>query len=137
MRLFLTALLGGLLSFGCGLALVFAATEWLPCLDDAGSCRMGEAFGYLGAIIYAPLATAVFGLTAWRSASERPIAIAALVLLAPIAAILLMAVVRNGLPVNFAHERQGLLQFYAPPALIVAVQWAVLRAYISRSAPAQ
>jgi hypothetical protein len=29
------------------------------------------------------------------------------------------------------------LQFYVPPALIVAVQWAVLRAYIRRRAPAQ
>lgn len=135
MRLALTILLAGLLSFGLALALVFAASAWLPCLEDVGSCRIGEAFGYLAAIVYALVTMLAFALTAWCAPRERPITIVALALVAPMAGLMLVAILRNGLPVDLAHERQGLLQFYALPTLIVAAQWAVLQASMRRPAP--
>lgn len=135
MRLALTILLAGLLSFGLALALVFAASAWLPCLEDVGSCRIGEAFGYLAAIVYTPVTMLAFALTAWCAPRERPITIVALALVAPMAGLMLVAILRNGLPVDLAHERQGLLQFYALPTLIVAAQWAVLQASMRRPAP--
>jgi hypothetical protein len=135
MRLVLTILLAGLLSFGLSLALVFAVSTWLPCLEGVGSCCMGEAFGYLAAIVHAPVTSLAFALTAWPALRERPITIVALALVAPIAGLLLIAILRNGPPVDLAHERQGLLQFSAPPMLIVAVQWVVLRASMRRLGP--
>ena len=135
MRLALTILLAGLLSSGLALALVFAASAWLPCLEDVGSCRIGEAFGYLAAIVYALVTMLAFALTAWCAPRERPITIVALALVAPMAGLMLVAILRNGLPVDLAHERQGLLQFYAVPTLIVAAQWAVLQASMRRPAP--
>jgi hypothetical protein len=135
MRLVLTILLSGLLSFGLALALVFAVSTWLPCLGDVGSCRMGGAFGYLAEIVYAPVTMLAFALTAWRAPHKRPITILALALVAPIAGLLLIAILRNGPPVDLAHERQGLLQFSAPPMLIVAVRWIELRASMRRPEP--
>jgi hypothetical protein len=135
MRLALTILLAGLLSSGLALALVFAASAWLPCLEDVGSCRIGEAFGYLAAIVYALVTMLAFALTAWCAPRERPITIVALALVVPMAGLMLVAILRNGLPVDLAHERQGLLQFYAVPTLIVAAQWAVLQASMRQAAP--
>ena len=134
MRLFLTVLLGGVVSFALGFALVFAVSEWLPCPDDRASCGMGQAYSIIATMIYAPLVTIVFGIAVWRVPSERAIAVVAIALLAPIAGLLLFGVILNGMPRDIVRELYGLLEFYVPPALIVAVQWAVLRAYIRRSA---
>ncbi len=136
MRLMLTVLLGGALSCGFGAALVYAATDGMTCYDDAGSCRLAEAMGYLFVMAYAVLATIVFGITGWRVPTERALAIAALALVVPVVATLLLALVRNGLPRDPSHEAQGLLQLYAPPLLIVGVQWALLRSYMRRRVPA-
>jgi Na+-transporting NADH:ubiquinone oxidoreductase subunit NqrE len=135
MRLFLTVLLGGLVSFALGFALVFAVSEWLPCPDDHASCGMGQAYSIIAVMIFAPLVMLVFGFAVWRNASERAIAIAAIALLAPIVGVLLFAMILNGMPRHIVRELYGLLEFYVPLVLIVGVQWAVLRAYIRRPAP--
>jgi hypothetical protein len=135
MRLFLIVLLGGLVSFALAFALVFAVSEWLPCPDDHASCGMGQAYSIIATMIFAPLVTLVFGFAVWRSASERAIAIAAVVLIAPIAGVLLFAMILNGMPRNLVREAYGLLEFYLPLVLIVGVQWAVLRTYLRRPAP--
>jgi hypothetical protein len=137
MRLFLVVLLGGVLSFALAFALVFAVSEWLPCPDDHTSCGMGQAYSIIATMIYAPLVTIVFGIAVWRVPRERAIAIAAVALTAPIAGVLLFAMILNGMPRDWTREAYGLLEFYVPLVLIVGVQWAVLRAYIRRRAPAQ
>jgi hypothetical protein len=136
MRLFLTILLSGLVSFGLGFALVYAASEWMPCFDDVGSCRMGEAYGVIGTMVYTPIVTLLFGFTMWRARSERALTIVMAVLLVPIVIILAIGIAVTGLRFDFARDGQGLLQFYVPLVIIVAVQWAVLRAYIRRNIPA-
>ena len=133
MRVFLTVLLSGFASFCLGFALVFAASEWLPCFDDAGSCRMGEAYGIVGTIVYTPIVMLLFGFTMWRARSTRALTIVMIVLLAPIAVILAIGIAVTGIHFNLARDGQGLLQFYVPLVLIVAVQWAMLRAYIRRT----
>jgi hypothetical protein len=135
MCLVLTILLAGLLSFGLALALVFVASTWLHRLEDVDSCSVGEVFGYLAAIVYEPVTMLAFALTAWRAPRERSIRIVAFGLVAPIAGLMLVAILRNGPPVDLAQERQRLPQFYAPPTLIVAVQWAILQASMRRPAP--
>jgi hypothetical protein len=136
MRLFLTVLLGGCLSFGLGFALVYAASEWLPCFDDRMSCRMGEAYGIIATIVYAPVATLLFGVTVWRAPSERAIAIAMAALLVPVIGILAIGIMMTGAHFDLARDGQGLLQFYVPLTLIVIVQWAIMRAYLRRKAAA-
>lgn len=135
MRLFVTVLLGGVVSFALGFALVFAVSEWLPCPDDRASCGMGQAYSIIAVMIFAPLVMLVFGFAVWRSASERAIAIAAITLLAPIVGVLLFAMILNGMPRDIMRELYGLLEFYVPLVLIVGVQWAVLRVYMRRPAP--
>lgn len=135
MRLLLAVLLGGVLSFALGFALVFAVSEWLPCPDDHASCGMGQAYSIIVTMIYALLAMLVLGFTVWRSASARAITIAAVALVAPVIAILLFAMALNGMPGDIMRELYGLLEFYIPPVLIVIVQWAVLRVYMQRAAP--
>ena len=136
MRLFLTVLAGGGVSFALALGLVLFATQVLPCRDDAASCGMGGAWSIIAIMIWAPLVTLVFGLTVWLAPGERGIAVAAIALSAPVAGILLFGTVLNGLPRDFGREIQGLVAFFAPPLLIVGVQWALLRAYMRRRVPA-
>ena len=136
MRLLLIVLLGGLVSFGLGLALVYAVTEWIPCRDDASSCKLGEAMGYVAVMAYAPVAMLVLGITAWRARTVRAIGIAALALVAPMVALLLYGIALNGIPYDVSREIPDLLRFFLSPVLIVAVQWGVLRAYMRRSVPA-
>jgi len=136
MRLLLTVLVGGIVSFALALGLVLFATHVLPCHDDRASCGMGEAWSIIAVMIWAPLVTLVFGLTVWLAPGERGIAVAAIALSAPVAGILLFAMILNGLPRDFGREIQGLAGFYVPPLLIVGVQWALLRAYMRRRVPA-
>jgi len=136
MRLALTVLLGGIVSFALALSLVLFATHVLPCHDDRASCGMGEAWSVIAVMIWAPLAMLVIGLTVWLAPGEHGIAVAAIALSAPVAGILLFAMILNGLPRDLGREIQGLVAFYAPPLLIVGVQWALLRAYMRRRVPA-
>ncbi len=136
MRLFLTLLAAGVVSFALALALVLFATQVLPCHDDRASCGMGEAWSVIAVMIWAPLVMLVFGITVWLAPTERGLAIAAIALSAPVAGILLFAMLLNGLPRDIGREIQGLIAFYAPPLLIVGVQWALLRAYMRRRVPA-
>jgi hypothetical protein len=135
MRLFLAVLLGGVVSFALGFTLVFAVSEWLPCPDDHASCGMGQAYSIIATMIFAPLATFVFGIAVWRVPSQRAIAVVAIALIAPIAGLLVFAFILNGMPRDIVRELYGLLEFYVPLVLIVGVQWAVLRAYMQRAAP--
>jgi hypothetical protein len=130
MRLFLIVLLAGALSAAAAFAVVYLATHGLPRFDDAASIGMGEVFGIIGTSMYAPVAMTVFGATLWRGGRERGIAIAALALLAPIALILLIGMAGGG---RFSmRELQGMLQFVVPLALVVVLQWLVLRTYLRR-----
>jgi hypothetical protein len=136
MRLFLTLLAAGVISFALALGLVLFATQVLPCHDDRASCGMGEAYSIIAVMIWAPLVTLVFGFTVWRAPTERSLAIAGLALSAPVAGILLFAMILNGLPRDIGREMQGFVAFYVPPLLIVGVQWGLLRAYMRRRVPA-
>jgi hypothetical protein len=129
MRLLLVVLIGGLVSFGLGLALVYAVFYWWPCHDSQSSCRLGYILGYGAIMAYAPLATLVFAVTAWRAGSERAVSLAALALLAPIAAFLFYGVLLYGVA-DVTRDWAGFLQVITAPALIVVVQWAVLRAHL-------
>jgi hypothetical protein len=134
MRLFLTVLIGGIISFALALGLVLFVTQVLPCHEDRASCGMGQAYSIIATMIVAPLVMLVFGFTVWLAPGERGIAIAAVALSAPVAGILLFAMILNGLPRDIGREMQGLLAFYVPPLLIVGVQWVVLRGYMRRPA---
>ncbi len=97
---------------------------------------MGEAWSLIAVMIWAPLVMAVFGVTIWLAPTERGLAVAAIALSAPVAGILLFAMLLNGLPRDWGRELQGLIAFYVPPLLIVGVQWGLLRAYMQRKVPA-
>jgi multisubunit Na+/H+ antiporter MnhG subunit len=135
MRLFLTVLIGGIISFALALGLVLFATQVLPCHEDRASCGMGQAYSIIATMIFAPLATFVFGIAVWRVPSQRAIAVVAIALIAPIAGLLVFAFILNGMPRDIVRELYVLLEFYVPLVLIVGVQWAVLRAYMQRAAP--
>jgi hypothetical protein len=129
MRLLLIVLAAGTVSLGIAFALVYAASHWLPCYDDPASCGMGEVYGVIGTLFYAPCAMLAFGITLWRKRSERAIGIATFCLLVPIAAIVLFGMSQNGTRLEF-REFQGALQFFVPLTLTVVLQWLILRTYL-------
>jgi ABC-type nitrate/sulfonate/bicarbonate transport system permease component len=133
MRLLLSVIAAGGLSFAVAFGLVYAASHWLPCFDDRAACGLGEVYGTIGTLFYAPLAMIVFGLTLWRWPTERAIGIVALVLLTPIILLLLYGILLNEAQIRL-RELQGALQFFVPLALTVLVQWFVLRGYLRRRA---
>jgi hypothetical protein len=128
-RLFLTVVFGAALSFAIAFALVYAVFYWWPCRDTESSCRLGYILGYGAIMAYAPLATLVFAITAWRAGNERAVSLAALALLAPIAAFLFYGVLLYGVA-DVTRDWAGFLQVITAPALIVVIQWAVLRAHL-------
>jgi len=135
MRLFAIALLGGLLSFALGYALITAVSVMAPCVDSQSACRLGDLIGYGAVSIYGPLAALVLGLVAWRAGNERAISLAALALLAPIGGVLLFGILTVGIPTDPARDGPDMLRGFTAPTLIVIVQWAILRAYVMRRVP--
>jgi hypothetical protein len=130
MRLLLIVVAAGALSLGAALALVYFASHWLPCMDDHASCGMGEVFGVIGTLVYAPVAMIVYGITLWRARGVRAIGIAMIALLVPIVLILVVGMSRGGR--LSMRDLQGMLQFTVPLSLTVVLQWLVLRAYLRR-----
>ena len=133
MRLLLNVIAAGVLSFAVAFGLVYAASHWLPCFDDRAACGLGEVYGTIGTMFYAPLAMIVFGISLWRWSTERAIGIAAVILLAPIVLILLYGMLLNEAQIRL-RELQGALQFFVPLALTVVLQWLMLRGYLRRRA---
>ena len=119
-----------LASLGAGLALSIAVSALWRCRDEAFACSLDPIFSAAAIVGYGLLAIAVFAVAA-RQARIQPLDIAAAALIAPVVAVLVYAVIRNGglehLLANFERAARGTFQLYVPLCLTVAVQWLMTR----------
>ena len=129
-------LLAILASIGAGLALSIAVSALWRCRDDAFACSMDPVFSAASIVGYGLLSMMVLGVTA-RSPALRQLDVAAAVLVVPVVAVLVYAIIRNGglghFLANFERAARAAFQLYVPLCLTVMVQWALIR----RAPPAE
>jgi hypothetical protein len=120
-----------LVSLGAGLALSVAVSALWRCRDDAFTCSMDPIFSAATIVGYGLLPMMVFGVMAARSPTMRQLDVAAAVLVVPVVAVLVYAIIRNGglghFLANFERAARAIFQLYVPLCLTVAVQWALTR----------
>jgi hypothetical protein len=118
-------------SLAAGLALSIGVSALWRCFDDAFACSLDPIFSAASIAGYGLLSMVVFGVAAGRGANGRNIDVAAAVLIAPVVAVLVYAIVRNGglghFLANFERAARGICQLYLPLCLTVAVQWMLVR----------
>jgi hypothetical protein len=128
---FAQILLAILASIGAGLALSIAVSALWRCRDDAFACSMDPIFSAATIVGYGLLSMMVFGVTASRSRTPRRLDAAAAVLVVPVVAVLVYAIIRNGglghFLANFERAARAVFQLYVPLCLTVMVQWALIR----------
>ena len=90
LRLVLLLLAGGVVSFALGLGAIWLAGR-LPCSGETLSCNIQEAVGAYAVLIWAVLGPTVFGVTIAVARNRMALMGAMLVLLAPLAALYLLA----------------------------------------------
>jgi hypothetical protein len=129
-----------LASLGAGLALSIAVSAFWRCRDDAFTCSMDPVFSAASIVGYGLLSMMVLGVTAARSPAMRQLDVAAAVLVVPVVAVLVYAIIRNGglehFLANFERGARAVFQLYVPLCLTVAVQWALTRRTLPRPAEA-
>ena len=134
---FAQILLAILVSLGAGLALSITVSALWRCRDDAFACSMDPVFSAATIVGYGLLSMMVFGVTGSRNRSLRQFDVAAAVLVVPVAAVLVYAIIRNGglghFLANFERAARAVFQLYVPLCLTVMVQWALIR----RARPAE
>lgn len=120
-----------LASLAAGLALSIAVSALWRCRDDAFACSMDPAFSAASIVGYGLLSMMVLSVTAARSPGMRQLDVAAAVLVVPVVAVLVYAIIRNGglghFLANFERGARAIFQLYVPLCLTVAVQWALTR----------
>mgnify|MGYP001351666727 CR=1 FL=1 len=133
----LVAILG---SLGAGLAASIAVSALWRCRDDAFACSMDPIFSVATIVGYGLLSMTVLGVTAARSRTLRQIDVAAAVLIVPVIAVLVYAIIRNGglghFLANFERAARAVFQLYVPLCLTVIVQWLLTRHTLLRPAEA-
>lgn len=129
-----------LASLAAGLALSIAVSALWRCRDDAFACSMDPVFSAASIVGYGLLSTMVLGVTASRSPAMRQLDVAAAALVAPVVAVLVYAIVRNGglghFLANFERAARAVFQLYVPLCLTVMVQWLLTRRTLPRPAEA-
>jgi hypothetical protein len=127
-RLLLGLLGAGALSFLAGLGLV-QLIERVPCHGETLVCNINQAIGAYAVVIWAILGPLIFGLTLSIARNRKALLGAAMVLLVPPVAFLLITQIEHTLYLGFEPQRQfrTFLVTLAPPALTVLVQYLILR----------
>jgi len=120
-----------LASLAAGLALSIAVSALWRCRDDAFACSMDPVFSAASIVGYGLFSMMVLSVTANRNRATPQLDVAAAVLVVPVVAMLVYAIVRNGglghFLANFERAARAVFQLYVPLCLTVAVQWALTR----------
>jgi len=138
MRLLGLILLNAVAALAVGEAFNHVVSEWLPCQGERLACTMDGIAGMVVTAVLAILAMIVLGVIAYARPRVRPLDIAVAALALPIAFLLVvtlqeMVLLRDGWDFTW-RQWQKLLQIVVPAALVVVLQWLVLRRYLRRSA---
>ena len=127
-RVVLALFAAGALSFLAG----YAFTELIaliPCRGENLACNIDQAIGGYAVVIWAILGPLIFGLVLAIARNRAALLGAAIVLLIPPIAFLLLTQIEHATYVALEPQRQlrTFLVSFAPPALTVLVQYLILR----------
>lgn len=134
MRLFGVIVLAGLLSAGAALAITLAGLQIFTCSSDPAGCGMAMAFQVLAIPIYAVVLTIIFGLVMLFANRLRAIAVTAFILVGLTLVLFVLGLlsdVMSGRETR-ASDLLELLQMLLPFWAAVAVQWFVVRYFLTR-----
>ncbi len=133
LRLVLMALLAGAASLAAGLA-VYWLTAMMPCRGEGLACNIDDAIGGYGAMIWAGLGVAVFGIALLFTNRRKALTVAALLLVAP-----LIIFVGGDLLQGWRYvgvypygDLRSFISKFLPPAAVVLVQYSILRLALAR-----
>jgi hypothetical protein len=123
----------GALSFLVGYAFIELIAR-IPCRGEGLACKIDEAVGAYGVVIWAILGPLIFGLVLAIARNRAALLGAAIVLLVPPVAFLLITQIEHTLYIGLEPERQfrTFLVTFVPPALVVFVQYLILRLVVPR-----
>jgi hypothetical protein len=124
----------GAISFLAGFAYV-NLIDRLPCSGETLVCNINEAIGAYGVIIWTILGPLIFALVLAIAGNRTALLGAALVLLVPPIAFLLLTQIEHTTTIGFEPERQfrTFLVSFVPPALTVLVQYVILLLVVPRT----
>lgn len=132
---FLLALLAaGAVSFLAGLAVTWLI-QFVPCRGEGLICNIDQAIGAYAVVIWAILGPLIFGLVLLIARNRAALLGAAIVLLVPPVAFLLITQIEHSLYVGVEPARQfrTFLATFVPPAMTIFVQYMILRLVVPRA----
>jgi hypothetical protein len=137
-KLALALFAAGTVSFLAGFAFV-ALIGRLPCSGETLVCNINEAIGAYGVIIWAILGPLIFALVLSIARNRAALLGAAIVLLVPPVAFLLLTQFEHATYIGFEPNRQfrTFLVSFVPPALTVLVQYVILLLVVPRAPEAK
>ena len=136
LRLVLILLLAAVISLGAGLGL-FWLVSGMPCEGEQLACNIDDAVGGYAAIIWAGLGLVAFGIALLFANTRKALAIAAIILLAPLLFFVGGDLLEGWTYVGFYPyaDFRSFISKLVPPASLVLVQYLILR-FAVRSTPA-
>lgn len=136
LRLVLILLLAAAISLGAGLGL-FWLVSGMPCEGEQLACNIDDAVGGYAAIIWAGLGLVTFGIALLFANTRKALAIAAIILLAPLLFFVGGDLLEGWTYVGFYPyaDFRSFISKLVPPASLVLVQYLILR-FAVRSTPA-
>jgi hypothetical protein len=128
LHLILALVVAAAASLAAGLAVSWLAGH-MPCHGETLACNIDGAVGAYGTIIWAVLGPLIFGVTLFIAGNRTALAGAALVLLLPLIAFILIDLIEGWRYVGFYPypSFRTFLAMFAPPASAVLVQYLILR----------
>jgi hypothetical protein len=137
-KLALALFAAGAISFLTGFAYV-KLIEQLPCSGETLVCNINEAIGAYAVVIWAMLGPLIFTLVLAIARNRAALLGAAIVLLVPPVAFLLITQIEHSTYLGFEPEPQlrTFLVSFVPPALTVLVQYVILRVVVPRAPEAK
>jgi hypothetical protein len=136
LRLVRILLLAAAISLGAGLGL-FWLVSGMPCEGEQLACNIDDAVGGYAAIIWAGLGLVAFGIALLFANTRKALAIAAIILLAPLLFFVGGDLLEGWTYVGFYPyaDFRSFISKLVPPASLVLVQYLILR-FAVRSTPA-
>jgi hypothetical protein len=134
LRLVLILLLAAAVSLGAGLGLFWLVSR-MPCEGEQLACNIDDAVGGYAAIIWAGLGLVGFGFALLFANRRKALAIAAIVLLAPLLFFVGGDLLEGWTYVGFYPyaDFRSFVSKLLPPASLVLVQYLVLRFAVRRT----
>jgi hypothetical protein len=137
-KLVLALFAAGATSFLAGFAYVKLIGQ-LACSVETLVCNINEAIGAYAVVIWAILGPLIFALVLAIARNRAALLGAAILLIVPPVAFLLITQIEHATYIGFEPEQQfrAFLVSFVPPALTILVQYLILRLVVPRAPEAK